>query len=192
MFFKAISNALSQGNLSPELEEKLVNMQKQQDQQNANSLDNWESANDDVLTTSRRNILSRQQNIDNVEWKIRTPLRRPNAMTTCSQFNRVLKKNRRANEDSEELEEEKQSKLERHKELLKKSILRKRSLLERNLQNEIREEVQNKVQRHGRPISIASPEEQSENERSYSDRRRESDIDFKRFVILYNFYFAQY
>lgn len=73
MFFKAISNALSQGNLSPELEEKLVNMQKQQDQQNANSLDNWESANDDVLTTSRRNILSRQQNIDNVEWKIRTP-----------------------------------------------------------------------------------------------------------------------
>ncbi|KAH8234941.1 hypothetical protein KR032_005873 [Drosophila birchii] len=180
---QSISNALRQGNLSPELEEKLVNMQKQQEHQNANSSD---SATEEVLTPSRRNILSRQQNNDNVEWKARTPLRRPNAMTTGSQFNRVLKKSRRPNEDVEELEEEKQSKLERHKELLKKSILRKRSLLERNLQNEIREEVQTKVQRHGRPMSIASAEEQSENERSYSDRRRESDADFKRSTSSHN------
>ncbi|XP_070141359.1 nucleosome-remodeling factor subunit NURF301 isoform X2 [Drosophila kikkawai] len=173
---QSISNALRQGNLSPELEEKLVNMQKQQEQQMANNSDN-----DEVHTPSRRNILSRQQNNDNGEWKARTPLRRPNAMTTCSQFNRGLKKSRRPNEeDVEELEEEKQTKLERHKELLKKSILRKRSLLERNLQNEIREEVQTKVQRHGRPMSIASPEEQSENERSFSDRRRESDVELKR------------
>jgi len=68
--------------------------------------------------------------------------------------------------------------LERHKELLKKSILRKRSLLERNLQNEIHEDVQTKVQRHVRPLSVASPEEHSENERS-----GEQNMDLKRYAL---------
>ncbi|KAH8380095.1 hypothetical protein KR009_008904 [Drosophila setifemur] len=182
---ESITNALKQGNLSPELEEKLVNMRKQQEQQNPHCLDDWDvssrgSANEDALTPNRRRTISRPQNSDDTEWKIRAPSRRPNAMTTSSQFNRTLKKNRRQSDDVAELGEQKQSQLDRHKELLKKSILRKRSLLERNLQNEIREEVQTKVQRHVRPISVVSPDEHSENERGFPDRRSESNVEFKR------------
>ncbi|XP_039149359.1 nucleosome-remodeling factor subunit NURF301 isoform X2 [Drosophila simulans] len=167
---KSISNALKQGNLSPELEEKLVCMQKQQE--NANSTNEWESCsrssvNEEALTSSRQT--------DDTEWKIRTSLKRPNAMTTSSQFNRILKKNRSKNDEVAELGEQKQSQLERHKELLKKNILRKRSLLERNLQSEIHEDVKTKVQRHVRPLSNASPDEHSENERS-----GEPNLDFKR------------
>ncbi|XP_037722517.1 nucleosome-remodeling factor subunit NURF301 isoform X3 [Drosophila subpulchrella] len=176
---ESISNALKQGNLSPELEEKLVSMQKQQENANSTCTDEWElcsrgTANNEVLTPGCRSISSRDQNTDDVEWKIRPSLRR-NAMTTSSQFNRNLKKCRRQNEEVAELGEQKQSQLERHKELLKKSILRKRSLLERNLQNEIHEDVQTKVQRHVRPLSVASPDEHSENERS-----GEPNMDLKR------------
>ncbi|EDW92692.2 uncharacterized protein Dyak_GE21036, isoform E [Drosophila yakuba] len=168
---ESISNALKQGNLSPELEEKLVCMQQKQ-QENANSTNEWEtcsrsSVNEEALTPSRQT--------DDTEWKIRTSLRRPNAMTTSSQFNRIIKKNRSKNDEVAELGEQKQSQLERHKELLKKNILRKRSLLERNLQSEINEDVKTKVQRHVRPLSNASPDEHSENERS-----GEANIDFKR------------
>ncbi|KAH8303808.1 hypothetical protein KR018_008184 [Drosophila ironensis] len=182
----SINNALKQGNLSPELEEKLVNMRKQQEQQSgAQGQDDWDassrgSGNEESLTPSRRRTVSRQTAGDDTEWKARTPSRRPNAMTTSSQFNRTIKKSRRQTEDISELGEHKQSQLDRHKELLKKSILRKRSLLERNLQSEIREEVQTKVQRHVRPISVASPDEHSENERSLSDRRSESNLEIKR------------
>nr|XP_016933940.1 nucleosome-remodeling factor subunit NURF301 isoform X2 [Drosophila suzukii] len=176
---ESISNALKQGNLSPELEEKLVSMQKQQENANSTCTDEWElcsrgTANNEVLAPNCRSFSSRDHNTDDVEWKIRPSLKR-NAMTTSSQFNRNLKKCRRQNEEVAELGEQKQSQLERHKELLKKSILRKRSLLERNLQNEIHEDVQTKVQRHVRPLSVASPEEHSENERS-----GEQNMDLKR------------
>jgi len=178
----AISNALKQGNLSPELEEKLVSMQKQQENANSTCTDEWElcsrgTANNEVLAPNCRSFSSRDHNTDDVEWKIRPSLKR-NAMTTSSQFNRNLKKCRRQNEEVAELGEQKQSQLERHKELLKKSILRKRSLLERNLQNEIHEDVQTKVQRHVRPLSVASPEEHSENERS-----GEQNMDLKRYAL---------
>ncbi|XP_050741914.1 nucleosome-remodeling factor subunit NURF301 isoform X2 [Drosophila biarmipes] len=187
---ESISNALKQGNLSPELEEKLVCMQKQQE----NALtcaDEWEScsrgnANNEVLTPSGRSFSSRDHKTDDDEWKIRPSLRR-NAMTTSSQFNRNLKKCRRQNEEVTELGELKQSQLERHKELLKKSILRKRSLLERNLQNEIHEDVQSKVQRHARPLSVASPEEHSENERSGDPnmdlKRSETNVQNNKFGV---------
>ncbi|XP_041673909.1 nucleosome-remodeling factor subunit NURF301 isoform X2 [Drosophila eugracilis] len=166
----SISNALKQGNLSPELEEKLVHMQKQQENASSKCEDEWElcsrgSANDEGFTPNRRSFLLRDHSTDDVDWKIRTSLRRPNALTS-NPFNRILKRNRKQNEEMAELGEQKQSQLERHKELLKKSILRKRSLLERNLQNEIREDVKSKVQRHLRPLREASPEEHSENERS--------------------------
>ncbi|KPU77735.1 uncharacterized protein Dana_GF24755, isoform B [Drosophila ananassae] len=177
---ESINNALKQGNLSPELEEKLVNMRKhQQDQQDDWELSSRGSATDDGITPSRRRTISRQQN-DDTEWKVRAPSRRPNAMTTSNQFNRTIKKTRRQTEEVSDLGEPKQTQLDRHKEMLKKTILRKRSLLERNLQNEIRDEVQTKVQRHVRPMSVASPDEHSENERSFSDRRSESNSELKR------------
>lgn len=180
----AINNALKQGNLSPELEEKLVNMRKQQqDQQDDWELSSRGSATDDGLTPSRRRTISRQQN-DDTEWKVRGPSRRPNAITTSNQFNRTIKKSRRQTEEVSDLAEPKHTQLDRHKEMLKKTILRKRSLLERNLQNEIRDEVQTKVQRHVRPMSVASPDEHSENERSFSDRRSESNLDLKRYLLV--------
>ncbi|XP_016975852.1 nucleosome-remodeling factor subunit NURF301 isoform X2 [Drosophila rhopaloa] len=171
---KSISNALKQGNLSPELEEKLVYMQKQQENDDW-KLDSRESASEETLIPNRRSFLPGDNNRDDAEWKIRSSLWRQNAITSSSQFNRSFKKNRRHNEEVTEFGEAKQLQLERHKELLKKSILRKRSLLERNLQNEIHEDVQTKVQRHVRSLSTASPEEQSENERSC-----DPEMDFKR------------
>ncbi|XP_022221729.2 nucleosome-remodeling factor subunit NURF301 isoform X3 [Drosophila obscura] len=184
---ESITNALKQGNL--ELEEKLVNMRKQQEQQNTQSFDDGDlssrgSANEDTFTLNRRSSLALQQNKDDLEWKTRTSTKLSNAMTTSSQFNRILKKSRSQKEDIVDVSEQKQFKLERHKELLKKSILRKRSFLERNLQNEIRDEVQTKVQRHVRSLSVVSPEEHSENERGsiFSDSREEQNIEQKRCV----------
>ncbi|SPP86933.1 nucleosome-remodeling factor subunit NURF301 isoform X1 [Drosophila guanche] len=186
---ESITNALKQGNLSPELEEKLVNMRKQQEQRNIQSVDDEDlsprgSVIEDTFTSNRRSMLELQQNNDDLDWKTRTSTKRPNAMTTSSQFNRILKKSRNQKECIVDISEQKQSKLERHKELLKKSILRKRSLLERNLQNEIREEVQTKVQRHVRSFSVVSPEEHSENERGhiFSDRREDQNIEQMRCV----------
>ncbi|XP_070135859.1 nucleosome-remodeling factor subunit NURF301 isoform X3 [Drosophila bipectinata] len=170
---ESINNALKQGNLSPELEEKLVNMRKQQqDQQDDWELSSRGSASDDVRTSRRRRTTSRLQN-DDTEWKARAPSRRTNAMTTSSQFNRTIKRTRRQTEEVSDLGEPKQTQLERHKEMLKKTILRKRSLLERNLQNEIHDEVKTKVQRHARPVSVASLDEHSENERSFSESNSE-------------------
>ncbi|XP_017127520.1 nucleosome-remodeling factor subunit NURF301 isoform X2 [Drosophila elegans] len=175
---ESISNALKQGNLSPELEEKLVNMQKQRENANSNCIDDWELSSKEsasqVLTPNQGCFVTRNKNSDDAEWKIRTSLKRPNAMTS-NNFNRILNKNHRQNEEVTELGDPKLLQLERHKELLKKSILRKRSLLERNLQNEIQEDVQTKVQRHVRPLSVASQEEHSENERS-----GDPNMDFKR------------
>ncbi|EDV95519.1 GH15750 [Drosophila grimshawi] len=175
---ETITNALKQGNLSPELEEKLVSMRtKQQEHQNFQNLGEWtastnrsNSIGEGGGTSNHRRTASRSNNINNDddEWKIRTPSKRHPGVATVSHNNSSSKNNRKLLpfENTANLSEPKQTQLERHKDLLKKSILRKRSLLERNLQNEIREEVEVKVKRHVRAMSITVPEKLSENDRT--------------------------
>lgn len=189
-------------------------MRKKQEQQNSqNSLGEWTplSSNrsnstslvDGVASTSnrRRTASTRQQNNNNDddEWKMRTPSKRQQHGTftaggnssgggSSSNFNSGIKNNRNKlplEEATANLSESKQSQLERHKDLLKKSILRKRSLLERNLQNEIREEVEVKVKRHVRAMSVTTPEKQTENnERTsvFTERVVDQNIEHKRLV----------
>lgn len=190
-------------------------MRKKQEQQNSqNSLGEWTplSSNrsnstslvDGVASTSnrRRTASTRQQNNNNDddEWKMRTPSKRQQhgSLTagcnssgggSSSNFNSGIKNNRNKllplEEATANLSESKQSQLERHKDLLKKSILRKRSLLERNLQNEIREEVEVKVKRHVRAMSVTTPEKQTENnERTsvFTERVVDQNIEHKRLV----------
>ncbi|KAH8408542.1 hypothetical protein KR215_007131 [Drosophila sulfurigaster] len=168
---ESISNALKQGNLSPELEEKLVNMRKKQELNNSQNLGEWTPSThrsntlvDGASTSSRRRTASTRHNNNNddEEWKLRTPSKRQHTVSNSSQHNSnnsAVRNNRKPLplEDTANLSEPKQTQLERHKDLLKKSILRKRSLLERNLQNEIREEVEAKVKRHVRTLSTSTP-----------------------------------
>lgn len=186
-------------------------MRKKQEQQNSqNSLGEWTplSSNrsnstslvDGVASTSnrRRTASTRQHNNNNDddEWKMRTPSKRQqhgnfsganSSGGSSSNFNSGIKNNRNKllplDEATANLSESKQSQLERHKDLLKKSILRKRSLLERNLQNEIREEVEVKVKRHVRAMSVTTPEKQTENnERTsvFTERVVDQNIEHKR------------
>ncbi|XP_068148302.1 LOW QUALITY PROTEIN: nucleosome-remodeling factor subunit NURF301 [Drosophila tropicalis] len=179
---ESITNALKRGDLSPELEEKLESIRKKEEHKQEWPSPTWSSSVDVAVT--RRRTISRQQNNDDAEWKVRPSSKRhQDAMTSGGQCNRILKSSRKQQvEDVSTLGEQKQLQLDRHKELLKKSILRKRSLLERNLQNEIREEVQAKVQRHVRAMTVHSPDEQSENERSatFEGRLTERNVETKR------------
>ncbi|XP_030568428.1 nucleosome-remodeling factor subunit NURF301 isoform X3 [Drosophila novamexicana] len=169
---ETITNVLNQGNLSPELKEKLVNMRMKQEQQNSQNLGEWtpstnrsNSIVEGASTSNRRRTTSRHNNTDDDEWKIRTPSKRHHGLPSVN-HNSAVKNNRKhlPLEDAANISEPKQTQLERHKDLLKKSILRKRSLLERNLQNEIREEVEAKVKRHVRAMSTTTPEKTTENE----------------------------
>lgn len=198
--FIAITNALNQGNLSPELEEKLVNMRKKQEQQNSQNLGEWTPVSnrrfslvDGASTSNRRRTASTRQqnnNNDDDEWKMRTPSKRQHGYASSSSsginFNSNIKNNRNKllplEETSANLSESRQSQLERHKDLLKKSILRKRSLLERNLQNEIREEVEVKVRRHVRAMSVTTPEKPTENMRTsvFTERVVDQNNEHKR------------
>ncbi|XP_017842948.1 nucleosome-remodeling factor subunit NURF301 isoform X2 [Drosophila busckii] len=197
---ESITNALKQGNLSPELEEKLVNMRKKQE-----TLGEWtpsiNRAEGGASTSNRRRTVSRQSNHninnDDEEWKMRTPSKRQ--IVPNNHYNNATKNNRKPvglastisassseqlHENEPNLSESKQQQLERHKDLLKKSILRKRSLLERNLQSEIRDEVDAKVRRHVRAMSTTTPEKQPENECTplFVDRLKERNSEQKRSV----------
>lgn len=174
-------------------------MRKKQEQQNSQNLGEWtplsnrsNSLVDGASTSNRRRTASTRQlnNNDDDEWKMRTPSKRQHGYASSSSsginFNSGIKNNRNKllplEEASANLSESKQSQLNRHKDLLKKSILRKRSLLERNLQNEIREEVEVKVKRHVRAMSVTTPEKQTENERTsvFTERVVDQNNEHKR------------
>lgn len=198
----AITNVLNQGNLSPELKEKLVNMRTKQEQQNSQNLgertpaaNKSNSTNESASTSSsRRRTASRHNNNDDDEWKVRTPSKRHHPLPATSQNNNSTVKSSRKSvaplEDAANLSEPKQTQLERHKDLLKKSILRKRSLLERNLQNEIREEVEAKTNRHVRAMSATTPEKPTtDNERTsvFTERLMDQNTEHKRLVVVYTY-----
>jgi len=166
-------------------------MRKKQEQQNSHNLGEWtptanrsNSVVDGASTSTRRRTASRQNNDDD-EWKLRTPTKRQQGIASGSHNNSTIRNNRKQLplEETANLSEPKQAQLDHHKDLLKKSILRKRSLLERNLQNEIREEVEAKVKRHVRAMSTSTPpEKQTENERSsvFTERLLDQNNEHKR------------
>ncbi|XP_032291521.1 nucleosome-remodeling factor subunit NURF301 isoform X1 [Drosophila virilis] len=187
---ETITNVLNQGNLSPELKEKLVNMRMKQEQQNSQNLGEWtpstnrsNSIVEGASTSNRRRTTSRHNNTDDDEWKIRTPSKRHHGLLGGN-HNSAVKNNRKnlPMEDAANISEPKHTQLERHKDLLKKTILRKRSLLERNLQNEIREEVEAKVKRHVRAMSTTTPENTTENECTsvFTERLMDQNNEHKR------------
>lgn len=175
-------------------------MRLKQEQQNSQNLGEWtpsanrsNSISECASTSNRRRTASRHNNNDDDEWKIRTPSKRHHGLPTVSQNNNsAVKSNRKPLplEDAANLSEPKQTQLERHKDLLKKSILRKRSLLERNLQNEIREEVEAKSNRHVRAMSTTTPEKPIENERTsvFTERLMDQNTELKRLVEVINLF----
>ncbi|XP_076674855.1 nucleosome-remodeling factor subunit NURF301 E(bx) isoform X2 [Andrena cerasifolii] len=176
---QTIKNALKQENLNPEIEEKLLQLQRYQEKQMKGSVENSVAANQThttpTITTPR--VPSRKRpapsNIptpttptcvqsaaadQDTEWA-ETPRKRPALKQESRETPKIQKiieqtevesapKNRAARmRDSQELRRKQQvhSRMQvllfRHKELLKKDILKKRALLEKELQIDIQKDL---------------------------------------------------
>ncbi|XP_033322004.1 nucleosome-remodeling factor subunit NURF301 E(bx) isoform X1 [Megalopta genalis] len=174
---QTIKNALKQENLNPEIEEKLLQLQRYQEKQMKGSVENSVATNQThttpTVTTPR--VPSRKRpapsniptpttptstqsstNDQDTDWE--TPRKKPAIKQENRETPKVIKveqsesettpKNRAAKlKDSQELRRKQQvhSRMQvllfRHKELLKKDILKKRALLEKELQIDIQKDL---------------------------------------------------
>ncbi|XP_072386734.1 nucleosome-remodeling factor subunit NURF301 isoform X2 [Diabrotica undecimpunctata] len=160
---QTIKTALKQENLNPEIEEKLLQLQRYQERQMKHEPEvpapvvklSQPIVNSRHPTTSRKRPLSSSKNED-ADWVMETPKRsRPNRTVEVKKIE-VEPQHEPAKEkivsprtkvkikevcDSERKVTKLMVMLFRHKEMLKKDILRKRALLEKELQYEIQREV---------------------------------------------------
>ncbi|KRT79741.1 PHD finger motif containing protein [Oryctes borbonicus] len=160
---QTIKTALKQENLNPEIEEKLLQLQRYQEKQMKQEPELPVHSNRAVQNAFNRNSLparkrppSASKN-DDEDWVMETPKRtRPSRLTeikkdethenvkekvSVSPRARVKLKDNQDQEKKAALQTKMILTLLRHKELLKKDILRKRALLEKELQHEIQREV---------------------------------------------------
>ncbi|KAK9686188.1 PHD-finger [Popillia japonica] len=161
---QTIKTALKQENLNPEIEEKLLQLQRYQEKQMKQEPEiPVHSTRVAVQNTfNRNNLPSRKRppsasKNDDEDWVMETPKRsRPGRTTeikkedthenvkekiSASPRARVKLKDNQDQEKKVALQTKMILTLLRHKELLKKDILRKRALLEKELQHEIQREV---------------------------------------------------
>ncbi|XP_044753874.1 nucleosome-remodeling factor subunit NURF301 isoform X3 [Coccinella septempunctata] len=170
---QTIKSALKQENLNPEIEEKLLQLQRYQERQMKQEpevpvpvqrvqppLPITPTVNR-LPTTTRKRPLSGSRN-DDVDWVMETPkrsrsrtsehrkLEEPESVISrvehprekaISPRTRVKLKENLQSDDKKTMKPKIMASLHRHKEILKKDILRKRALLERELQCEIQKEV---------------------------------------------------
>ncbi|EEB14731.1 fetal alzheimer antigen, falz, putative [Pediculus humanus corporis] len=136
---QTIKNALKQENLNPEIEEKLIQLQRYQEKQMKN-----EPVNPVITRPQPRKRPSSVQG-NNHDYEISLL-----KIFSPTKADGIDEKNSRSRQKWKENQEEKrrqaaQSKLNvllfRHKELLKKDILKKRALLEKELQIDIQREI---------------------------------------------------
>ncbi|XP_031848361.1 nucleosome-remodeling factor subunit NURF301 E(bx) isoform X4 [Nomia melanderi] len=174
----AIKNALKQENLNPEIEEKLLQLQRYQEKQMKGSVENSVATNQthttptvttprvpsrkrpaptNIPTTTTPTSIQSSTNDQDANWE--TPRKKPAIKQENRETPKVQKvveqtenesvpKNRAAKlKDSQELRRKQQmhSRMQvllfRHKELLKKDILKKRALLEKELQIDIQKDL---------------------------------------------------
>ncbi|EAT32755.1 AAEL015015-PA [Aedes aegypti] len=135
---QTIKNALKQENLNPEIEEKLLNLQRYQEKQmktddrsaaialqhNYSNMSSNREHHHHHSTPVKSKKRSHRGEDDDDEWMMDTPKRRP-TKSGGSSLSSV----------------ERKAQLNRHKEQLKKDILKKRSHLERELQVQIQKEL---------------------------------------------------
>ncbi|XP_057659195.1 nucleosome-remodeling factor subunit NURF301 isoform X2 [Diorhabda carinulata] len=163
---QTIKTALKQENLNPEIEEKLLQLQRYQERQMKHEPEIPASVtklsqpiiNSRHPSSSRKRPLSTSKN-DDADWVMETPKRsRPNRIIEVKKVEVethpepvkekiVSPRNKVKIKEVSETEKKVTMKtkilvtLFRHKEMLKKDILRKRALLEKELQYEIQREV---------------------------------------------------
>ncbi|XP_054008049.1 nucleosome-remodeling factor subunit NURF301 isoform X1 [Hylaeus anthracinus] len=176
---QTIKNALKQENLNPEIEEKLLQLQRYQEKQMKGSVENSISTNQthatptittprvpsrkrpapsNIPTTTTPTSAQSTTHDQDTEWA-ETPRKKPAPKQENRETPKVQKvaeqadnestpKNRAAKlKDSQELRRKQQvhSRMQvllfRHKELLKKDILKKRALLEKELQIDIQKDL---------------------------------------------------
>ncbi|XP_031848363.1 nucleosome-remodeling factor subunit NURF301 E(bx) isoform X6 [Nomia melanderi] len=175
---QTIKNALKQENLNPEIEEKLLQLQRYQEKQMKGSVENSVATNQthttptvttprvpsrkrpaptNIPTTTTPTSIQSSTNDQDANWE--TPRKKPAIKQENRETPKVQKvveqtenesvpKNRAAKlKDSQELRRKQQmhSRMQvllfRHKELLKKDILKKRALLEKELQIDIQKDL---------------------------------------------------